>query len=169
MSDTKELTFKKPSAWIISGVMQFDSSGTVWINGSTLYKALEFGGMEMGYEKEVAGSILVRLKNPIEKDSQEYDAKIKEYIEQWADSNMLRKCCLGVYPTWEKIWLDEEKHTLTMLRLCGNDVGADIVILSCSASCGTKESDWNGCNLGNVKSLEQIADLYAWLNRKAQP
>ena len=92
---------------------------------------------------------------------------IRDAVAKWADANMERKPEHVVYPMWDKIWCVRDQHLLFRLRLCGNDIGADIVIQSCCASYGASEEDWSGANFGNAQSVEQIAAMYAWMEKRA--
>lgn len=88
-------------------------------------------------------------------------------LSKWADVHMARKPGSTSYPMWEKTWCVNGQNLLLRLRLCENDSGASIVVLSCLGGYGAIENEWQGVNLGNAHSIKQIADIYAWLERTA--
>jgi len=88
---------------------------------------------------------------------------LRDEIIEWAKANMDDKSHDSIYPMFEKIWVNQIEHMLLKLRLCVHDSGADIVVLSCSASYGLNEDDWHGTRLCNAKSVEQIQNLFDWL------
>jgi len=93
---------------------------------------------------------------------------IKKAIEEWADAHMERDPKSTIYPMWNKTWVVRSRHRLYRLRLCGNDIGADIVLLTCAGGYGASEGDWSGVNLDYAQSVEQIETLYKWLDDKAK-
>ena len=74
----------------------------------------------------------------------------------------------GSYRVWERQWKLRGQHQLIMLRLVENNIGADIVIGSCSASYGAHNQDWRQCNIGVARSAEDVKPLYQWMASRAE-
>lgn len=93
---------------------------------------------------------------------------IRAQVKKWAEQKGF-ECTMrySPYPFWQHIWCVRDEHLNIMLRLGENDVGVDIIIGSCSGGYGGNEKHWRKVNLGNAQSLEQIVEIYRWLETKA--
>lgn len=93
---------------------------------------------------------------------------LRDRIREWCEVHMLCKNPLSPYPHYENTLHVSGEHLLIRMRVCLNDVGGDIVILSCNASYGANENNWQGTPLGLVKSIRQLNELYNWISERAE-
>jgi len=87
----------------------------------------------------------------------------KDIVAAWADAHLTRQPGDSPYALWEKTWILKWQHHMIRLRLCQTDMGADIVLGSCSASYGANEDDWHSANMGHVRTIEPLQKLYDWM------
>ena len=92
----------------------------------------------------------------------------KERILAWAGEHMLdaEPRSYPVSYLWEKVWVPGVPHTLFKLRLLENDTGVWVIVMSCPGGYGAQESHWRSCPFGHSESLEEIQELYAWMDKK---
>jgi len=97
-----------------------------------------------------------------------YKPTFREELSRWCGKMMKSDNVEELYPTWQKSWRMIDEHLCIALRVVENDVGGDIVILSCDASYAGSEENWNGVNIGVVHSICELNGLYSWLDERSK-